>query len=180
MHQQGHVRSPLREILDAKGRTVFTVSRDATAAHAVALMNRCRIGSVVVVDDGAVEGIFTERDVLVRVVEPNRDPARTTVAEVMSAHPTCATPSTTVGSAMEIMTAHRQRHLPVCDAGVLVGLVSLGDLVHHLSRGLEQQVSDLTRFVHGPYAMPSDAPPSDSLLPSPPWEAVSADPAVAS
>lgn len=157
----------LREILESKGHEVFAVTKDASVAQAVALMNRHLVGSVVVANGGVVEGILTERDVLARVVEPNLDPSLTLVATVMTRCPTCASPSMTLARAMAIMTARRQRHLPVCEGPLLVGLVSIGDIVHHLSQELERQVLDLTSFVHGPYARPS------SVLPTPPWDAAS-------
>jgi CBS domain-containing protein len=130
--------TPVSSLLERKNSAVRSVAPTTTVSDAVAEMNRNRIGSVLVIDEGHLAGIFTERDVLRRVVGASVDPRRTIVAEVMTEDLVAVNPSTTVAEAMEIFTERRCRHLPVLDDGRLVGVLSIGDVTrwsvdHHRS-----------------------------------------------
>lgn len=117
------------ELLAKKGSHVHTVSPSATVLDATRTMNEHRIGGLVVTQEGRMVGIFTERDVLRRVVAEQRSPAAVSVAEVMTTDVICCPPSTTVEETSRIMRDERVRHLPVCDAdGRVIGLVSIGDV----------------------------------------------------
>src|SRR5437763_11687513 len=102
----------IREILAKKGTQVFTIGKHATVLDGALLMNEHRIGALVVVEDGQVVGMFTERDVLQRVVAEQRDPVRTLVAEVMTTEVFCCTPDTPIDEARGAMKNRRIRHLP--------------------------------------------------------------------
>jgi len=116
-------------ILDRKADTsVATLPPDATVLDAARLMNDRRIGSVLVVEDDRVVGIFTERDVLVRVVAAKRDPATTNLIDVMTTPVACATPNTRTDELRSVMREKRIRHIPVVDDGRLLGIVSIGDV----------------------------------------------------
>ncbi len=144
---------PLSVLLEAKERpALFTVSPDATVLEAVALMNREKIGSVLVCGvDGAI-GIFTERDVLVRVVSAGRDPATTLVGQVMTAPFVAVAASTTIEEAMQIITTRRCRHLPVRgEDGRIIGLVSIGDITRWIVRDQESQIDGLVEYISGQY-----------------------------
>ena len=104
----------IKDILEVKGRRVVSVSREATVQDAAAVMNEHRIGALVVLADGQMVGIFTERDVLRRVVGGRCDPVRTRVADVMTSEVACC-PGTTVEEARFAMKERRIRHLPVLD-----------------------------------------------------------------
>lgn len=156
------------DVLQLKGRGVFAVSPDATVVQAVSLMNRRHIGSVVVTVGVGAQGIFTERDVLTRVVARNLDPSTTLVTAVMTPRPLSIPASTPVRDALRAMTSRRRYHLLVRDGGAIVGLVSMADLVYVLSRGLARDVADLTRFVHGPWAIST----TDAFAPDAPWDAL--------
>jgi len=106
---------------------------------------------VLVIDDGRLVGIFTERDVLRRVVGERRSADRTMVAEVMTRDLVVMRPSSTVGEAMKVFSERRIRHLPVLDAGQLVGVVSQGDLNHWLIRDHQGEIQALVEFVTGQY-----------------------------
>src|SRR5436190_22135521 len=101
----------VREILARKGSQTFTVGKGATVLEAALLMNEHKIGALVVIEDGRVVGMFTERDVLRRVVGEQRDPGQTRVADVMSAEVVCCTLATTIDEARGAMTNRRVRHL---------------------------------------------------------------------
>lgn len=142
---------PVRAILDDKGRQVHTVPPETTVAAAVAAMNRARIGALVVVEAERPLGIFTERDVLVRVVDGGRDPAATQVGEVMTAPVVAIDPRTTVGEAMVLVTEKRCRHLPVLEEGRLAGMISIGDLTRWLVRGQQHRIDELLSYITGGY-----------------------------
>ena len=112
-------------------------------------MREHKVGCLVVFDQDRVAGIFTERDVLQRVVGEQRDPAQTTVGEVMTDEVFCCTPETHVAEARSAMKNRRLRHLPVMDAGRLIGLVSIGDLNAHLVADQEQTIFALHEYMNG-------------------------------
>jgi CBS domain-containing protein len=119
----------VRELLAGKGTYVHMVPPTATVLEAIHTMNDRRVGAVVVGRDGVLDGIFTERDVLRRVVAEQRDVSSLSVSEVMTVDVLCCAPETTVEEASRIMRDERVRHLPVCDAhGRVVGLISIGDV----------------------------------------------------
>jgi len=145
------VRNTLDAVLENKGRTVHHVAPTATVLEAVRKMNQERIGALLVHDDQEIVGIFTERDVLTRVLDSDRDPAATKVSEVMTTEPVSVRSTTLVEEAMAIVTDKRCRHLPVLDDGELVGLVSIGDLTRWVSRHQEVQIQDLVNFITRKY-----------------------------
>lgn len=120
--------SNVGNLLKTKGRQVVTVEPDVSVLHAARLMNMHRIGSVVVVADGRPVGMFTERDVLTRVVAAERSPAATKVKEVMTERVLTCTPDTSLDAVRHTLRSERVRHLPVVEDGKLCGMVSIGDL----------------------------------------------------
>ncbi len=95
--------------------------------------------------------MFTERDLMTRVILARRDPATTRVADVMSDEVVYVEPTTSPAEAMAVMTERRCRHLPVAAGGELVGLVSIGDLVRWASRNQEFEIRMLTEYICGKY-----------------------------
>ncbi|GIW14115.1 MAG: inosine-5-monophosphate dehydrogenase [Tepidiforma sp.] len=136
-------------VLAEKGRHVYTIERSATVADAVRQMNEKGIGALLVVESGRPVGIFTERDVLRRVVDAGRDPASTHVAEVMTREPVTISPDWHVEEAMELMTSHRFRHLPVIEDGNLVGMISIGDLMRWVTIHQEDHIRQMTDYITG-------------------------------
>ena len=128
----------LRESVEAVIRNkasgeLVTVEASATVAEAVAVMAERRVGAVLIMtEDRLVGGIFTERDVLVRVVHAGRDPKTTPVSLVMTRDVRFVTPGTTIEAALALMHLNRHRHLLVNDGPKVHGLVSIGDLVRQL------------------------------------------------
>ncbi|MEW6249530.1 MAG: CBS domain-containing protein [Planctomycetota bacterium] len=121
--------STVQSILDRKGKQVHSIGEDQTVLAAASAMNAHRIGALVVTRGDVVVGIFTERDILNRVVAARRDPERTLVREVMSSPVACCAPETTRDECRAVMRARRIRHLPVVHEGRLVGIVSIGDVL---------------------------------------------------
>jgi CBS domain-containing protein len=141
----------VREILARKGSHVFTIGPEASVMDAATLMNEHKIGALVVIDDGrGVIGMFTERDVLRRVVGEQRDPVTTRVADVMTTEVACATPATTIEEARGAMKNRRIRHLPLVDDDRrLTGLISIGDLNAYETSDHEQTIYLLQEYLYG-------------------------------
>ncbi len=144
---------PLSAILDKKGPVVHTVDVAATVRDALTVMNANHVGCVVVLDgERRLCGVFTERDVLVRVAGESRDPRTTFVEEVMNREVYVASSSTTLGDALAQMVRLRFRHLPVLDDDRrLAGLVSSGDLTAWLATSLGAKVHQLECYIDGTY-----------------------------
>lgn len=111
---------------------VVTANPLLSAASAARLMTRCRVGALVVLDDGEVTGIFTERDLMTKVVAAGLDPERTPLAEVMTPDPRTVGPDDDVELAVSWMVSGRHRHLPVLEDGHLAGIISQGDVLAYL------------------------------------------------
>ena len=144
------MQTKLRELLKHKGRVVHSVAPESTVRDAVRLMNRQRIGAVLVFDEGKLAGIFTERDVLVRVVDAQRDPRTTLIREVMTDNLVTVSPEMRVGEALRLVTERRIRHLPVMEERQLAGLISIGDLSNWCTQFLQAEVDELERYISGP------------------------------
>lgn len=108
-------------------QTVEHLPPDSTVRAAAVLMLEKRIGALLVMADGRLEGIFTERDALYRVMAESRDPDATPVSEVMTANPDCIAPDCSAIEALRMMERGGYRHLPIVAAGTVVGIVSRRD-----------------------------------------------------
>jgi CBS domain-containing protein len=137
-------------ILQSKGTTVHTVRANALVKDAVGALNKYNIGAVVVMDaDGEVAGIVSERDI-VRLL--GRDPAgglQRPVSECMTANVVTCVRDTPIAELMEQMTRFRIRHMPVVEAGELMGIVSIGDVVKRKIEETEQEASALREYIAG-------------------------------
>ena len=142
---------PVLNVLQDKGHTVYQTRPEATVREAVEHMNENHIGALLVVRAGQPVGMFTERDVLVRVVAAGLDPNLTSIESVMSSRLTVIRSETTVDEAMIIMTERRHRHLPVVDAtDRIIGMVSIGDLTRWIVRDDESYIQNLNDYIWGP------------------------------
>jgi CBS domain-containing protein len=141
------MNAPISAILDRKGRNVFSVTPSMSVADAVAEMNRHRVGSVLVLDNGNLVGIFTERDVLRRVVGAGLDPRRAQVSEVMTSGVITIAPEATVEETMVLFTEKRCRHLPVLDRGRLVGAISIGDITRWMADTHRAEAEHLKNYI---------------------------------
>ncbi|MCK9518767.1 MAG: CBS domain-containing protein [Dehalococcoidia bacterium] len=136
-------------VLGEKGREVYSTSPAATVREAVHEMNERGVGALLVMEGDTIVGIFTERDVLRRVVGPGRHAAVTRVGEVMTPDPTTVPSSMHVEEAMRLMTEHRFRHLPIVDEGRLAGLVSIGDLTRLVSTYQQEHIQRMSEYIIG-------------------------------
>jgi CBS domain-containing protein len=141
----------IASILKEKGTSVHHASGEVTVLAAVEMMSARRIGALMVCEEGRPIGIFSERDLMTRVILAGRDPATTTVEEVMSKDVIFVEPTTRTEEAMAVMTERRCRHLPVVSEGRVVGLISIGDLVRWVSRDQQFQIRQLEDYICGKY-----------------------------
>ncbi|HEU4731332.1 MAG TPA: CBS domain-containing protein [Kofleriaceae bacterium] len=142
------MKDPVGKLLESKGNDVVTVSPQATVLTAVQRMNERKIGALVVVERDRPVGMFTERDVLVRIVAAGLDPNTTPVNEVMTRNPVVIRPETTVNEAMLVITRRRCRHLPVMDERGLLGMISIGDLTSWVVRHQQRTIEDLYDYMN--------------------------------
>ena len=141
--------STISDVLAKKGTDVATISPDGSVLHAANLMNERRIGALCVVRDGNLVGVFTERDILTRVVSAQLDPATTRVADVMTSPVITCGPRGRTEDCAAVMSHERIRHLPVVDGGKLVGIVSTGDLMALQVAESQAFIDHLYEYLHG-------------------------------
>ena len=141
--------STVQSVLAKKGGQVVTISVADTALVAATLMNERGIGGLVVLDGGRVAGMFTERDILRRVVAMRRDPATTPVRDVMTAPVAFCRQETTLDECRAVMTERRIRHLPVVDEKGVCGIVTIGDLMAHDVKDQEATIQYLNEYIFG-------------------------------
>jgi CBS domain-containing protein len=123
------MRKTVQNIIDTKGSHVWSIEADVSVFEALEYMAEKNIGAVIVVHDGELAGIMSERDYARKIILMSRVSKETRVSEIMTPDPLCVSPTETVADCMQLMTDNRIRHLPVIDEGELAGLISIGDVV---------------------------------------------------
>jgi CBS domain-containing protein len=148
---RGHViMANVKDILFQKDNRLLTIEPGASVYDAARLMNEHKVGSLLVMAADRLIGIFTERDILQRVVAQRRDPVDTHVDDVMSAEVICCRPHTSLEEASGVMKNRRVRHLPVVDDdGQVLGIVSIGDLNAYDNHSREQTIHLLHQYISG-------------------------------
>lgn len=137
-------------ILRDKGSWVATIRPGATIEEAIDMLNRERIGALVVSEDGeAVDGVLSERDIVIALAKNGVELLARSVEEVMTRNVITCDPSDSVGELMAEMTNRRIRHLPVVKDGRLRGIVSIGDVVKNRLDEVEFEASSLRSFIAG-------------------------------
>jgi len=139
----------VQQILKSKDNHVWTISKHSTVFDGLKLMAEKKIGSLIVIEDGQVVGIFTERDYARKVGPERRNPEDTRIEEVMTRELITIDLNKTVNECMALMTDNHIRHLPVMDDGRLVGIISAGDVVKDIIEELEFHVEQLTSYITG-------------------------------
>jgi CBS domain-containing protein len=137
----------VRNILDRKGRDVVTTVATEMVVRAARLMNERGIGGLVVMSGANVVGIFTERDVMRRVVAEARDPDQTAIGDVMSSPVAHCLPETTLEECRALMTERRIRHLPVIEGDALCGIITSGDILAYQMAEQRDTIEYLNAYV---------------------------------
>ena len=137
-------------LLKLKGTDIFSVPPDASVYSAIQVMAEKRVGALLVIDNGKLVGIISERDYARKVILQGRSSRDTFVREIMSSSPITIGCETTVEEAMRAMTENRIRHLPVIDPdGHIAGVVSIGDVVNWIVSSQDQTIAHLEHYIAG-------------------------------
>jgi CBS domain-containing protein len=136
-------------IVGDKGAEVWFVLPSDTVYHALEVMADKNVGSMLVLEDGRLVGILSERDYARKVILVDKASKETLVSEIMSTNLITIEPSCTVTDAMSLMTEERVRHLPVLDDGELVGLISIGDVVKAVMADQLAMIDQLEQYITG-------------------------------
>lgn len=143
------VRRTVRQLLQDKGYSVWTIHPDASVLEALQLMADKNIGSLVVMDGSAVVGVFTERDYARKVVLLGRASRQLAVREIMTSDLVTVGADASLADCMRLMTDRRVRHLPVMENGAQIGLVSIGDVVKAVMAEQEFLIEQLQGYIQG-------------------------------
>lgn len=139
----------VNHLLERKGRDIVSIAPGASVFDAIKLMADKAVGSLLVMDDHAMLGIVTERDYARKVILQGRSSENTDVSEIMTAKVLTTSTAATVKSCMELMNEHRIRHLPVLEAGEVVGVISIGDLVNAIISEQQEEIEQLESYISG-------------------------------
>ncbi len=139
----------VKQLLDQKGRAVTSIAPEASVYSAVALMAEKGIGAVLVLEQGAIAGVLSERDYARKVILQDRSSKTTTVREIMSTRVVTGRETQTVSECMALMTDKRIRHLPIMDGDTLCGMISIGDLVKAIIADQQFVISQLENYING-------------------------------
>ena len=138
------------DILNNKGHGYLGMPPGATAYAALEVMADHGVGALLVIEDGGkLVGVFSERDYARKVILKGKSSRTTTVGELMSSPPICASPELTIGECMVLMNSNHIRHLPVLSNGEIVGVVSIGDVVGAIIRSQEATITQLESYITG-------------------------------
>jgi CBS domain-containing protein len=141
----------VEKLLQIKGNQAWSIDPQATVYEALQLMSDKEVGAILVLEEGKVVGIFTERDYARKLILKGKFSKDTAVRELMTQEVLYVDPHNTIDDCMVLMTNNRVRHLPVLDKGQLVGIVSLGDMVKHIISDQESTIAQLEKYITGSY-----------------------------
>lgn len=143
--------STLNDVLEKKGREVFTISPDEPILEAIRRMTEKAIGTAVVLENGKLAGIVSERDFIRKVVIAGKAPETTTVGNIMTRQVFVEKPESTVEDCLQLMTGERIRHCPVMKGNELMGIVSIGDLVKFRLTEQDAAIRDYQQYIYQAY-----------------------------
>ncbi len=139
----------VRNILEKKGKQVYSISPNETVFNALMLMSEKGIGAILVMEEDKVLGIMSERDYARKVILQGKTSRELTVGEIMSKSVLCIDINNSIYECMAIMNSKRVRHLPVVENEKLSGIVSIGDIVNAVIEDKEFTINQLTNYITG-------------------------------
>lgn len=135
------------QVLKAKGCGFSYIHPARTAYDALEIMAERNIGALLVMEEGKLVGMFSERDYARKVILKGKSSKTTAVSDLMSSPPITTTPDTSIADCMLLMTRNHIRHVPVMEGASVMGLVSIGDVVHSIISGQESMIQDLESYI---------------------------------
>ena len=139
----------VRNILHNKGNAVYSVDPDTMVYRAIELMCEKNIGGLLIVENGKLVGIFTERDYARKLILKGKSSKDTPIKDLMTSNLVTVSPDTSIDDCMRVMTGRKIRHLPVLENGNLVGLISIGDVVHFVIEEQKSIIEHLEHYITG-------------------------------
>jgi CBS domain-containing protein len=139
----------VNQLLQMKGNQIFSVAPHDSVLRAIEIMATRHVGALLVMNEGTLLGIISERDYARKVILKNRSSHDTPVSDIMSSPAVSVSPEDTVHHCMQLMTEGRFRHLPVVKSGRVLGILSIGDLVKAVIQEQTQHIEQLERYIAG-------------------------------
>ena len=139
----------VKQVLEKKTNTIFSVRSSDTVENVLMLMRDHRVRAILVVDDGALVGIVSQGDCAIKVLLPHNNPKQVAVSKIMTANPLTVLPSNLLEECMAIMVHKHIRHLPVVEAKKVIGVISIGDLVKNIIDNQGDQIKFLETYIKG-------------------------------
>ena len=139
----------IAQLLNAKGKQIWSVEPKATIFQALEIMSEKGIGALLVMEDGKLKGIFSERDYARKVILKGKSSKETPVGELMTKKVFYIDPQKTTNDCMAMMTAKRIRHVPVIEDNQVIGIVTIGDVVNQIISEQEVTINHLENYITG-------------------------------
>src|SRR3984957_10214721 len=144
-----NVTGTIDSVLNHKGTNLWSVAPDTTVFESIKLMSHKNVGALLVMKEGKLEGMFSERDYTRKVILKGKSSKTTAVQEIISAPVISVTPQHTIEECMRLMTENRVRHLPVLEGDQIAGIVSIGDLVNWTISAQSTTIRQLETYITG-------------------------------
>jgi CBS domain-containing protein len=141
----------ISDILKYKGNQVWSIAPNAMVFEAIQLMAEKNVGALLVMQDGQLVGIISERDYTRKVILKGKASKETAVSEILSGKVVCVASAQTVDECLRLMTERHIRHLPVVEHGQVLGIVSIGDLVNWIISAQSHTIQQLQSYITGGY-----------------------------
>ena len=139
----------IEQLLETKGHDIWSIGPDACVYDAIEMMDKKGVGALLVMDDGDLVGVISERDYARKVILKGRSSRKTPIRQIMTTDVVCGRLDQNIEACMALMTQKRFRHLPIMNEGRLVGVVSLGDLVKAVIAEQESVIEHLEHYISG-------------------------------
>lgn len=137
----------VKHILEVKQPVVYAVSQNTSVFDALQMMMEKNISALLIIEQEALLGIFTERDYARKIILQGKSSKETPIHLVMTHNPRTITADEKIESCMELMTNNHVRHLPVVENGTVIGMISIGDIVKHIIEDQKQTIDQLQSYI---------------------------------